>query len=130
MPSDSLGNWISIGNVNPGDDWGFFPGDVIGGETFRLTYTLDWQDWESVKGWRSFGLMRFYYVLPNEQVMVSPATKIYPKPERELREFRVPKDLPEEQTVVRTLAVKRIVYKKPYPENLIALPWSIEAEYL
>lgn len=132
MPTDSIGTWEDLGTVAVGDSWQLYPYEAgePQGETFRLTYGIDWQDWENLNGRRSFGLIRVYYS-DVSGVIVGSSQKIYPKQEKELRTYPAPKGV--SPTVTWTVGVRRVVYKKylisPNATQEV-VPWSLKIEYL
>lgn len=124
--SDSLGTWESIGVIEPvTTDWTLFPDEVINSETLRLSYTSDWAKRQSP--YASYGIVRFYY--PTSEVVTSPTSRIYPSPDKQIREFGIPPALRANSVLIRALGVKRINrYKHEFPD--LDPPWSIQVEYL
>ena len=132
MPTitDAIGTWEQLGQVALSDEWQLFPSEVINGETFRLSYILDWANWENLAGYRSYGLIRFYYAAGND-IIVSTAQAIYPKQQKEAREFLIPEDFKANNFLIRSVGVKRIVkYRRPLVASPQVIPWSLSLEYL
>lgn len=148
MPyTDAIGIWQEL-NFTPlpaGDDWVTFPNDCKAGRLFRFKFETDWEDWDGLKGFRSFGYLRFaYHDDAGGFGLVTPSIRLYPKQEEMLWEMPTLQDLQDNPWTIRKAQLKRIGRRYPWPHGWVSstgplnfgaevppvLNWSLYAEYL
>lgn len=118
-----------MGTLALSNEWQLFPEPVINAEVFRFTYEVDWNAWANLAGYRSFAVARFYYPL-SEGSLVSSAFRLWPKPEREVRTYKITDEFFEKNYLIRDVGAKRITKWKPLPNSTTIIPWNLKAEYL
>lgn len=128
--TDSIGTWYQVGTLSLTENWQLFPESVINAEVFRFTYVIDWDAWNNLAGYQSFGLIRFYYPVPTTPAIVSPASRLWPKLESELRTYKISQVLVDKNYLTRDIGAKKIPRWKPLPNSTTVMPWSLKVEYL
>jgi hypothetical protein len=106
-------SWVSLGTVNPDDQWRSFPADVVDSETFRVVQgTTD--------PWNAAYIAQYF---PSPGGIVFPSKKIYPGVEPIIFTLPIPRDLRLQNALTRTMMIRR---KLPYYPT----PWNIELQVL
>jgi hypothetical protein len=102
---DDFGAWDNIGTMQLSPlQWVVFPGVIFSGELFRFTYITDWNRWEFALDDRVNIFCRFIYGTSDR--IVSPSFLLYPKQEKEVRQYFIPQKFKDEDILERTLEVK------------------------
>ncbi|NES64136.1 MAG: hypothetical protein F6K24_02155 [Okeania sp. SIO2D1] len=109
--SEGSGNWIDLGMLTPSDEWKIFPQDIGESTVFRGEYFSDWNAWDELQGYRSYGLLRVYY---ND--WVEPGFRIYPQ-----QNTLVFSHSPIIKDVPKRIGVKRILRYSPRPYRMYNL---------
>lgn len=103
--------WISLGHVNPTDQWQSFPIDAIGGETFRVIQAP------------SNSVDRAYIgqYFPLQGGIVYPTKRIYSNQSPILFVLEIPPDFRNNGEITRTMMIRR---KLPYYPST----WDVELQ--
>lgn len=116
--------WIDVGEITPqftGWEKVGVSHKVISG-LYRLIYFCP--NYTLIDSW---GLLRVFHVLNNEKI-VSPCRRIYPKPERYKLHFNIPESFRLAGVTNQTFEVKRILNKWQYLAD--AQGWSVKIQQL
>lgn len=130
--ADDLGGWFNIGSISPDHEWKMAPNGAGLNALFRLSYTTNWNEWETTTKFKSYGLVRFHYRQNEQFSLVSRAIKLYPKREIELVRFPPPPEFSNLTNIVRVPAVKRVTYDRRGQNGLNLaniINWSVKIEY-
>ncbi|NET29526.1 hypothetical protein [Okeania sp. SIO1I7] len=104
MPEIS-GSWLDLGIVFPGNEWKIFPQDIGEATIFRVEYSTDWEAWEELAGYQSYGILRVYY-----DSWVEPSFRVYPQ-----KNILVFSYTPILQDIPKKIGVRRILKYRPRP---------------
>lgn len=124
-----MGVWHQLGGVLVEDNWKFFPQICLNGDTFRISYDLNWDDWETQKSRRIRLLLRFYYFVSSGDV-TSKAIWLYPDRAKTLLIEPTPPDLVQRGYVARDLQIKRLNSRFLPASNPTSIPCTVSAEHL
>lgn len=128
MSTDSL-LWQPIGEILLTTDWQIIDTE-INGQTFRFTYSVDWNIWNTEFDRRAFAIARFYYSVDGDS-LVSPSFRLYPKATKEIRDLPIPKGFNDRGLLTRSLGVKGIRLSRYAVFNQIPIiPWQLQIDYL
>ncbi len=120
--TDFLGDWIQIGSCTPEfDEWVYVGSEhKVTSGNYRLKFTSN-----NFKAIKSFAWIRAIYN-PNNDLIVSPARRVYPKPEPMHLEFPLPINLVNANLSNQQFQIKKIL-KWRYSTDWL---WRISLEQL
>lgn len=131
--TDNLGAWFDVGTISPNHIWQRTSNGAGLNALFRLSYQVDWNEWNHTTKFKSYGLLRFAYQKNGQFNLVTRPTKIYPKAEEELIRISPPPEFLNASGLVRVPEVKRVTYNRRGSNGLNLdniVNWSIQIEYL
>ncbi|PAX52008.1 hypothetical protein [Brunnivagina elsteri] len=129
---DDYGIWDSVGEVTVNAvDWSLFPGVIFNGETFRFSYTTDWDKWIFALDDRINIICRFRYGASSSNQIVSPSFRLYPKQDKEIRQYKITDKFRESELTERRIECKAIRrYNRFIPASAGVANLQLKIEYL